>query len=141
MPTSLATELTRLIQTLQQERQDHVAAIAEIDAVFATLGITPTPAKKRGRKPSAAAVSAPPTATKPKGKRRRRSKAVDGMTGEQFLLALLAKAKLSTAEVNAKWKGSGRKGGANNLLGLLVKDGKLKRAEATGMRGSVYSAA
>ena len=141
MPTSVATELTRVIQTLQQERQDHVAAISEIDAVFAYLGITPTPAKKRGRKPSAAPVSAAPAAVKSKGNRRRRSNAEDGMTGEQFLLALLAKAKLSTAEVNAKWKESGRKGAANNLLGLLVKDGELKRAEAKGTRGSVYSAA
>ena len=140
MTTSTATELTRLIHILQQERQAHVAAIAEIDAAFASLGITATPAKKRGRKPSVAPVSAAPAAVKPKGKRRR-SKAKDGMTGEQFLLALLAKAKLSTAEVNAKWKESGRKGAANNLLGLLVKDGKLKRAEAKGMRGSVYSAA
>ena len=62
-------------------------------------------------------------------------------TGEQFLLTLLAKSKLSTADVNAKWKESGRKGAANNLLGLLVKNGKLKRAEARDTRGSVYSAA
>ena len=36
---------------------------------------------------------------------------------------------------------SGRKGAANNLLGLLVKDEKLKRAEAKDVRGSVYAAA
>jgi len=42
---------------------------------------------------------------------------------------------------NAKWKESGRKGAANNLLGLLVKDEKLKRAEAKDVRGSVHSAA
>jgi len=61
---------------------------------------------------------------------RRRSKVKDGVTGEQFLLSLLPKSKLSTAEVNAKWKEWGRKGAANNLFGLLVKDWKLKRAKA-----------
>ena len=136
MPTSNVAELTHLIQTLQQERQDHITAIAEIDAAFASLGITATPAKKRGRQPSAAPVAT----AKPKGNRRRRSKAKDGMTGEQFLLSLLAKAKLSTADVNAKWKESGRKGAANNLLGLLVKDGRLKRQDVKSWRGSVYSA-
>lgn len=132
MPTSTAAELASLIQTLQQERRQHADAIAEIDATFASLGITPKPARRRGR---------PPAATKAAPVRRRRRKAKDGMTGEQFLLALLAKAKLSTADVNKKWKESGRKGSANNMLGILMKSGKVKRAEAKGVRGSVYSAA
>lgn len=133
MPTSTtAAELARLIQTLQQERRQHADAIAEIDAAFTSLGITPKPARRRGR---------PPAATKTAPVKRRRRKAKDGMTGEQFLLTLLAKAKLSTADVNKKWKESGRKGSANNMLGILMKSGKVKRAEAKGVRGSVYSAA
>lgn len=138
MPTSTTTELARLVQSLQKERQDHVDAIAAIDAAFASLGITPKPTRKRGR--PAAAAPAPAESAKPARKHRRR-KAKDGMTGEQFLLELLAKSKLSTADVNAKWKESGRKGTANNQLGFLVKGGKLKRADAKGGRGSVYSAA
>mgnify|MGYP006908260795 CR=1 FL=1 len=131
---SATTELARLVQSLQKERQEHVDAITAIDDAFASLGISPKPAGKRGR--PAAAKAAP----KP-GRKRRRREAKDGMTGEQFLLSLLAKAKLSTADVNAKWKASGRKNVANILLGQLVKKGKLKRADNRGGRGSVSSAA
>jgi len=43
------------------------------------------------------------------------------------------------ADVNKQWATSGRKGSANNLLGKLVKEGKVTRKQGKGQRGSVYS--
>jgi len=136
MSKSTATELSRLIQTLHEERRQHADAIAAIDTAFSSLGIAPKTAARRGR-PSgkAAAVENAPVT-----RRRRRRKSKDGMTGEEFLQSILGSGKLTTAAINAKWKESGRKGAANNLLGKLVKDGKVKRATVKGERGSVYSA-
>lgn len=131
MPTT-TTELARLVQSLWKERQEHLDAVAAIDEAFASLGISPKLPSKRARPASVKATR------KPAPKRRRKAK--DGMTGEQFLLTLLAKSKLSTADVNKKWKASGRKNVANILLGQLVKKGKVKRTDNKGGRGSVYSA-
>lgn len=152
MPNTTAAQLAQLLQTLQQERQQHVAAIVEIDGVFTALGITAKPAVKRGRKPgstnkaakteTAAPKPAPvaaPAEPKAAGKKGRRPKAKDGLTGEQYLMKLLADEKLPTAEINRRWKASGRGGTADNLLGALVKNGKLKRTSIDG-RGSEYAA-
>lgn len=145
MSTAVA-ELARLIKTLQEDRQKHVAAIAEIDSVFASLGITAQPAKRRGRKPGSvnvktAAAAAPEKAAKPGRKKRTRSKAKDGLTGEQFMYKILAEGQLSTAEVNKRWTASGRNGRADILLGQLVANGKLKRQKVKDERGSRYSVA
>lgn len=144
MSTAVA-ELARLIKTLQDDRQKHVAAIAEIDSTFASLGITPAPAKRRGRKPGSVNVktAAAPAAAAPKGgkKKRTRTKAKDGLTGEQFIYKVLAEGQLLTAEVNKKWEASGRNGRADILLGQLVASGKLKRQKVKDERGSRYSVA
>lgn len=138
-------ELSRLIKTLQGDRQKHVDAIAEIDAVFANLGINAAAPKRRGRKPGSViktAESSAPTADKKGGKkRRRRVKAKDGLTGEQFLYKVLADGALLTGELNDKWVASGRNGRADILLGQLVANGKLKRKKVEGERGSRYSVA
>jgi hypothetical protein len=44
-----AEQLGALIAQLQAERQEHVEALAEIDAAFANLGLTPATPKRRGR--------------------------------------------------------------------------------------------
>ena len=142
--SNAAQELARLINTLQDDRQKHVAAIAEIDAVFANLGITAEPAKRRGRKPGPKAKATPvAAASTSKGgkKRRRRVKAKDGLTGEQFLYKILADGPLLTGEINNKWVASGRNGRADIMLGLLVGNGKLKRKKVEGERGSRYTVA
>jgi hypothetical protein len=140
MSTSTASELSRLVQTMQRERQQHADAIAAIDATFAGLGITPKVPAKRGRKPGAAwkGVAA---AAAPKKRRGRRAKAKDGKTGEQFIIDYVSGGAKTTAEVNKGWSASGRNGRADILLGKLVSGGKLKRQKIKGERGSRYSAA
>lgn len=143
MSNSTTAQLAQLIQTLQQERQQHANAIVEIDGVFAALGITATPPAKRGRKPGTTKATPPaaaPAEPKAAGKKGRGRKTKDGLTGEQYLMKLLSDEKLPTAEINRRWKASGRKGSANNLLGALVKSGNLKRTSIDGGRGSEYAA-
>lgn len=100
---SNASELTRLVTQLRQERQQHLDAIAEIDATFQAFGIAaggtraaggkkPGPKGKRGR-PAATETAG---ATKGKGKRRGPGK---------------GKAKAG-AKAKGKGKGKGRAAGA-----------------------------
>lgn len=137
MATNPASELARLVSQLMAERKQHAEALAQIDATFASLGISPK--ARPGRKPAALAALTAPAAPK-KGKRRgRRGKFAQ--TGEQFILSLLAGGKkLSTAELNKEWIASGRKGRADIALGKMVKEKKINRAKVKGERGSVYSA-
>lgn len=136
-----AVELSRLVSRLSQERAVHARALAEIDAAFAQLGITPKPVSRRGRKPGTKVGATPAAGAKRKGRRGRRTKAADGMTGEQFILSVLAKDKLQTAEINDKWKASGRNGRADILLSAMVKAGKIQKRKVKDLRGSQYSAA
>ncbi len=62
--TTNASELTRLINQLRQERQQHEQAIAEIDATFKAFGIglsggRGTAGKAKGKKRGAAAAATP----------------------------------------------------------------------------------
>ena len=62
-----------------------------------------------------------------------------GPTAKAFILSLVKGNKAaSTAEINAAWAKAGRAGRANNTLGLLVRQGEIKRVEAKGLRGSRY---
>jgi DNA-binding XRE family transcriptional regulator len=64
------------------------------------------------------------------------------VTGEQAILKLLeADKSLMTSDINRAWKGEGRAGTADVLLGKLAKARKLKRAKVKGQRGSAYSLA
>ncbi len=143
MSTSTASELSRLVQSMQKERQQHADAIAQIDATFAALGIAAKTPARRGRKPGAAwkgtATATSPAA--PKKRRGRRAKAKDGKTGEEYLVSILQSGALTTAEINKGWTSSGRNGRADILLGKLVAGGKLKRQKVKGERGSRYSVA
>ena len=156
--TTNASELTRLINQLRQERQQHEAAIAEIDATFKAFGITAAGARaekgKKGKK--RATTAAAPTAAKKKGKRRGRKPAAAkraagkktpwsrkfSETGDELILKYVRdKGGATTEEIRKHWDASGRRGKAENNLTLLVKNGKLKRSklESTKGRGSIYS--
>ncbi len=141
MATNAASELSRLVSQLIVERKQHADALAQIDATFASLGISPKP--RRGRRPAAfaaAAASAAAPAAKGPGKRRRRRGKFE-QTGEQYILSLLdGGKKLSTAEVNKQWIASGRKGRADIALGKMVKENKIKRHKVKDVRGSMYTA-
>jgi hypothetical protein len=155
----LAEQLGSLITRLQAQRQEHVQALAEIDAVFGRLGIQAQAAKRRGRPPKAqaavaASIDAPaapkaqaadrmigaPLAPKTRGKRKRRKFST---SGTEAILAFVkdggAKGRTSD-EINKQWKQEGRSGNAYVQIGQLTKAKKLKKEDLKGQRGSRYTA-
>ncbi len=126
-------ELQSLIKRLQADRNVHVDAIAQIDAAFGELGITPPKTKKRGRGKKKA-VAKKKTA---KATRRKKFK----MTASALVLATIKKAGAKGAtggQIGKAWKAAGRPGDAYNTLGSLVKEKKIKRDKIKGSKGSVY---
>jgi hypothetical protein len=123
----------RTISQLIAKREEHARGLAEIDALCNKYGI-----KLNGAK--SATASTPRSATGSRTKRRKRQRF--DQTAEEFVLSLLKGGKgMTTAEVNAHWKKSGRGGVADNALGSLVKARKLKRVPVNEGRGSNYSVA
>ena len=60
-------------------------------------------------------------------------------TAAEMLASLLQKKRTMTSgEINAVWKKTGRLGNADNTLSLMTKARKLKRAKLKGERGSAY---
>ncbi len=158
--TTNASELTRLINQLRQERQQHEAAIAEIDATFKAFGILASGGRGgAGKKGKKRATAEAPAAAKTKGKGKRRGRKPAGkrgaakkapwsrkftMTGDELILNFVRdKGGATTEEIRKHWDAAGRRGKAENNLTLLVKNGKLKRSklENTKGRGSLYSIA
>jgi DNA-binding transcriptional regulator YiaG len=72
---------------------------------------------------------------------RRGKRGTFSQTAEEMVLGLLKGKALTTAQINAAWKKSGRKGSADVTLGKMVKARKLKRSKLKGQRGSAYKAA
>ena len=61
-------------------------------------------------------------------------------TAQEFITSLLKGQKTTTsAQIKAAWQKAGRKGKADNTLGLMVKAGTLKRVKIKGEKGSEYS--
>ncbi|MEX2217070.1 MAG: hypothetical protein WD768_23360 [Phycisphaeraceae bacterium] len=134
MPKSTVSQLHTLISELRKQRAELVKGIEEIDAIFAGLGISDTPEKRRGRPKGSGKKRK--DATKAKAKRQKFSQ-----TANEFVLGLVDGKSLTSAQVNQAWKKSGRKGVANNTLTTLTKGGKLKREEVKGKRGGTYKQA
>lgn len=137
---SEAESLARKIDAMKSEYASLKGRIAELDALFARLGISAEGgvAKRRGRPPKGAAGA--PAAGKRGGRRKRGTFA---QTGEESVLAFIkSHGSPSAAEVNKHWSGEGRGGKADNTLTRLVKEGKLKRLPAAeGERGGKYKVA
>lgn len=132
---SAVTTLSALIDDLRRQRQVHADALAEIDALFVQYGVTPHLPKhrgRRGRKPGRAA--APAT----KG---RRARGVFKQTAPEFVLALLKKKPLMTAQINAAWIKAGRGGRADTTLMNLANSGTIKRQKVKDIQGSQYALA
>ena len=146
-------QLARVIEQLTKERQQHLDEIATIDVVFEGHGITPGAQrrgpgrpkgskskgkKKVGRPPGSKNKKelAPAPSTEGKTGRRKKFK----VSGEQSVLAFVGKkGSPTTAEIVANWKKQGRLSNVGNTLTNLVKDGKLRREDIPGQRGSRYS--
>ncbi|MCB9849972.1 MAG: hypothetical protein H6817_04635 [Phycisphaerales bacterium] len=168
MPNTKIKELESVVAKLQSERETHVAAIAEIDAAFESMGISPesdtprrrgrkpgpkpgTKRKKPGPKPGSKRRKKPgpkPKKTKAKGTRKGKGKGDTGkryaVSGTSMIIDLVKSAGakgVSGGEIDKKWKKQGRAGGAYTILGQLVKAKKIKKTKVAGQRGSVYLAA
>ena len=134
--SSPAAELETMIRQLRAERQQHIDAIAKIEATFERFGITPEggTGKRRGRKPGR------PKAAKTVKKRGTRGSF--SKTADQFVLDLFKGGKkLTTSEINSRWKQAKRGSTADTTLSKLTKNKKLKRENIKGKHGSNYSAA
>jgi DNA-binding transcriptional regulator YiaG len=111
-------------------RQQQVAKVA------AVRGIGKREAMKRLQLLSGTAGRPAAAVTGAGAPRRRR---VGGQTAKEFVLALVkSKKATTTAQINGAWAKAGRPGRSNNTLGLLVREGTLKRAELKNGRGSRY---
>jgi hypothetical protein len=62
-------------------------------------------------------------------------------TAEQFIVGLVKGKVATTAEINQAWKDSGRGASADTTLSKMVKDGKIKRENIEGRKGSRYTKA
>jgi len=128
----------RTIAQLISKRAMYTKGLAEIDALFAKYGITINGNAPRPTRAAAPRSSASPTTTSAKQSRRGRRKF--SQTADELVLSMVkAKPILPTAEINAAWKKNGRGGTADNTLGKLVKERKLKRTPIKDGRGSSYS--
>jgi len=138
MPTLPATDLPNRIQKLLEERQQHADSIAHIDHILAGVSETlkgASLASPNGKKPVAAPVAI-------KGKKQRRGRGHFAVSAEDSILAFVKQKKNPTsAEINQHIMSEGRSSSANNALGKLVKEKKLKRTPLEGQRGSRYSLA
>lgn len=131
--TIAPADLVKTIKALQAERQRHVDAIAQIDATFEQYGISPEPKRRRGRPKASGGKK---KAAKKKARKRFKQ------TAERAILSFVKrKGTPTTAEINTAWKRAGRGGTADTTLTKLVKDGKLKRENIKGAKGSRYSLA
>jgi hypothetical protein len=132
-----AQQLEKLVQQLQEERQHHVEAIDEIDSALGRLGIEPTRRAGRPRKKTKTTKKAKTT-----GRGRGRGRGRYTKTAEQFILDLLEGGKeMTTSEINQAWRKAGRPGDAATTLTKLSKQGKIKRENIPGARGSKYKLA
>ena len=134
--TTTARELQAIIARLQNERQVHLDALADIDAVFAQFGITSQKKKRRGRPRKAKKKVARRVAKRRKRQTKRK------VSGPQSILNFVKRAGkrgVNGAEIVKRWNAEGRAGGAYTPISKLVKAKKLKRRAVKGERGSRYS--
>ena len=136
MPVLPATTLPQRIQKLLEERQQHADAIAHIDQLLGGIG-----AVLKGMTVPAPSSRTPASAEAPaKRKRRRHGRGSFAMSADESILGFVKLKKNPTsAEINQHIKSEGRSSSANNALGKLVKEKRLKRTPIEGQRGSRYS--
>jgi hypothetical protein len=135
----LVAELKRRQARLADLIKERDALNEQIEELQA-LGVEPLPAaparkvrgsgKKPGPKPKAVKKA------KASSKRKRFPE-----TAEQFISDLLKGKGATTAEINKAWKDSGRGASADTTLSKMVKDGKIKRENIPGKKGSRYTKA
>ena len=131
--TTTARELQAVITRLEQQRQAHLDALADIDSAFAQFGIKPRKRTRKAKKKVAKKV-----AKRHKRKARRTRK----MSGAKSILNFVKRAGkngVTGAKIVRHWNAAGRAGKAYTAIGKLVKAKKLKRRAVKGERGGWYS--
>lgn len=129
---SQAAMFDRTISQLLTKRREYTQGLAHIDAIFAKYHIQVTNGAASAA-PQSRATSAPRQSA---GSRKRRS---FSQTADEFILSSLRSKPMVTGEINAAWKRAGRGGTADNSLGKLVKDKRIKRMPVKDRRGSRYT--
>ena len=122
--------LSKLVNQLQKQRQEHLDAIAEIDAAFASLGMEAAGAGPRnGRRKAGRKI-------------KRRGRGHFKQTAEDFVTGLLKKNKtMTTGQINKRWSQASRAGKADNTLSKMTREKKIKRKHIKGVMGSEYQLA
>jgi len=155
MSNTKIRELESVVAKLETERQQHLQAVAEIDAAFEKMGISPSgqmrrkPGPKPGkRKGKLGAMAYKKPGPKPKGKSARKGKGPTGnryaVSGTELVLGMVKKAGakgVPGGEINEIWVKQGRAGSAYNILGQLLDANKVKKQKNKAGRGSLYIAA
>ena len=120
--------VSHAIQKLLSDRQQHLDAVATIDATLQGVNA----ALKGNGSPAGA----------PAGKKRRRRRQRFEVSGDESVLAFIRQKKTPTSqEIEQRWKSEGRGGTAANVLSKLYKDKKVTRVPLKTGRGSRYSVA
>jgi len=141
MSKTAINDLQALIRKLQDQRQAHLDAIADIEAAFGSLGIKPP--KRRGRPRGVKKASAGRKAGKKKIAKKVRRRKKFKISAAASVLAFVqtgGKKGVTGSQIMKHWNAEGRGAGCYNTLGDLVKAKKLKRQPIKGQRGSVYTA-
>lgn len=124
----------RTISQLLAKRREYTEGLAQIDGIFAKYQIQVTDGSSQPSPRPRGAVS-------PKRISKSRKRGSFSQTAEELILSMLKGKPMITNAINAAWKRAGRKGTADNSLGKLVKDKKIKRTSVEEGRGSSYALA
>ena len=139
MSKTAINDLQALIRKLQDQRQAHLDAIADIDEAFGSMGIKPP--KRRGRRRGTKKATARKKAGKKKARKKARRRKKFKTTANELVLGVIKKAGAKGAigaQISKAWRAAGRPGDAYNTLGELTKAKKIKRRPLKGKRGSLY---
>jgi hypothetical protein len=144
------SDLADQVRRLEASRQQHIAALAQIDQLLSRIGdalrklhVT-GPQSARGEQElgirlehHAPAGEAGEVSARQGGRRRYRKAE---LTGEQAVIAFVRRqGSATTAEINRQWRIEGRGGAANNAILQLLRRGELVREPISGQRrGSRY---
>ncbi len=143
MSKTAINDLQVLIRKLQDQRQTHLGAIADIDEAFKSLGIQPPKqrGRRRGAKKTTGATKGAARKTVGKKKVAKKGPRKFKTTAGELVMAVIKKAGTTGAtgaQIAKAWRTAGRPRDAYNALGELVKAKTIKRQQVKGQRGSLY---
>jgi hypothetical protein len=159
-----AKDLDTIFSKLEQERQHHVDAVAEIDELCSRYGIslgtgTPRRRRRRGRPRKAGTKARSRRAPAANGRRKRRGgkrrtkrtagkagkrRRRGGISGPDSIVGFVKRggAKgVTSADLSKHWNSEKRAGSVFVVLTKMVQSGRLRKQSLKGERGSMYRVA